>query len=78
MQMQSEWTKITFFVLLFSGNACLTVIHQTGVQRPCYFEVYGMSPGMGRMVIDFLIGGLIVGNVGSPFEDPLGKRFIFL
>lgn len=29
-------------------------------------------------VIDFIIGALIVGNVGSPFEDPLGKRLLFL
>ena len=40
-------------------------------------EVYGGSPGYKQCVSEFLIGGLIVGNIVSPFEDPLGKGSFF-
>lgn len=56
MQVQSQLTKVTFLMFLFSvNNACPITVHQVGVERLTFstrisLEVYGWSPGVGSAV----------------------------
>lgn len=79
MQMQSELTKITFLVFLFRYDLqSAKLVWKDQLILPLSMQKHiecllGLSGAVG----EFLIGGLIVGNAGSPFVEPLEEGSSF-